>query len=285
VAKPRGREGYALLAVLWIAVAITALVGLLASAARLAVASSRNRIAMTVAGWQAAACATYARAAISTALRDDNQARFAAGKSGRGETWSHVDRILSVPRFQRPDCTLSARVVGSRLDVNEADQETLTRLLRAMGVPAERADSVARAIALAKPFTSLRDLHDVPETALVPALDSVLDVEPGPLSLNHAPAPLLALLPGFTSSTVEHVLDERAAGAPIASFYALGPFLSPDEPAASARLPGIIVLEPTAWIVRARSSAGAPPVTALLELRIANAGWRTATTRRRSWTE
>lgn len=285
MARPRGREGYALLAVLWICVAITALVGLLAAAARLAVASSRNRIALTVAGWKAAACATYARAAISTALRDENQARFAGGRSGRGEAWSHVDRVLSVPRFQRSDCSVSARVVGARLDVNEADQGTLARLLRAMGVPAERADSVARAIALAKPFLSLRDLHDVPETVLVPALDSVLDVEPGPLSLNQAPAPLLALLPGFTSTTVEHVLDERAAGAAIASFYALGPFLSPDVPDASARLPGIIVLEPTAWVMTTRSSAGAPPVTAVVELRIANAGWRTATTRRRTWTE
>jgi len=271
--------------VLWISVAVTALVGLLAAAARLAVASSRNRIALTVAGWQAAACATYARAAISTALRDENQARFAGGAGGRGQTWSHVDRILSVPRLQRPDCSVSARVVGARLDVNAADQGTLTRLLRAMGVSAERADSVARAIAAAKPFLSLRDLHDVPETALVPALDSVLDVEPGPLSLNQAPAPLLALLPGFTSTTVQHVLDERASGTPIASFYALSPFLSPDVPDASARLPGIIVLEPTAWIVRARTSTGAPPVTAVVELRIANAGWRTATARRRSWTE
>ena len=283
MARRRRREGYALLAVLWISVAITALVGLLAAAARLAAQSSRNCIALTVAGWQAAACATYARAAISTALRDDNQARFAG--AGRGETWSHVDRVLSVPRFQRSDCTVRARPVGSRLDVNEADQGTLARLLRTMGVPAERADSVARAIAAAKPFASLRDLQDVPETALVPALDSVLDVEPGPLSLNQAPAPLLALLPGFTSTTVEHVLDERAAGAPIASFYALGPFLSPDVPDASARLPGIIVLAPSAWVLTTRSSAGAPPVTAVVELRIANAGWRTATTRRRTWTE
>ena len=44
VASPR-REGYALLAVLWVCVAVTALVGLLAAAARTAVAASRNRMA------------------------------------------------------------------------------------------------------------------------------------------------------------------------------------------------------------------------------------------------
>jgi hypothetical protein len=69
------------------------------------------------------------------------------------------------------------------------------------------------------------------------------------------------------------------------SFYALSQLLSEDDPEASAKLPGLILLLPSAWVITARVTSGVPAVTAVVEVRIARGGNTTFITRRRSWVE
>jgi type II secretory pathway component PulK len=180
---------------------------------------------------------------------------------------------------------VEARPVGARVDVNASTQATLAQLFRHIGMRPGRADSAAAAVASHKPYVDLRQVHLVPGLDSVAALDSVLDVEPGPISLNHAPGAVLTLLPGFTDETVERVLEARARDAPVSTFYELAQLLSPDAPDASARLPGVAVFQPAAWVITTRATTGRPPVTVALEVRLARWSRSTAISRRRSWIE
>jgi hypothetical protein len=110
-------------------------------------------------------------------------------------------------------------------------------------------------------------------------------VEPGAIALNQAPREVLAQLPGFTDFTIREVLDQRARGVPVTAFIQLRPWLDPNVPDASAKLPGLILLTPEAWIVTARLRAGNPPVTTVIELRLARGDRSTVVTRRRTWIE
>jgi type II secretory pathway component PulK len=274
-------DGYALLAVLWLSVGIAGLALVISTAARDAIAPSRNRIALAAASWSVAGCVARVRAVLADAFVRDGPHTSATPKE-----WDRVDRALqALPPFAALGCTLEARAVGARLDVNASDAATLAQLLRYAGVPAGRADSVAGAIAAHQPYVDRRELHLVAGLASTTVLDAVLDVEPGPISLNHAPGAVLALLPGFTEATVQRMLDARAQGAPISTFHELSQLLSPDAPNASARLPGLAVFQPVAWVITVRASAGQPAVTAVVEVRLAKSGAGTTVTRHRSWIE
>ena len=282
VARARGRSdrGYVLLAVLWIAVGIGGLTVLISEAARTAIASSRNRVALTMAGWHARGCLARARAWLTDQLEQE-----AAKRTGMMlKTWDRVDRVLNVGPSE-PDCTLVARPVGARVDVNASDAATLARLFRNVGIKPARADSMANAVVAHKPYVDLRELHLVPGLESAAALDSVLDVEPGPIVLDQASAPVLALLPGFTDKTVQRVLEARARDAPISSFHELSQLLAPDSAAASARLPAVAVFQPVAWMVTARAAAGRPAVSSVLEVRLGRAGFGVNVGRQRSWIE
>jgi len=276
-----GEAGYALLAVLWITVGITGLTLLISVAARGAIASSRNRIALAVASWRAAGCLAHARAVVTEALERERAEH--ADVSLR--TWDRVDRILRAAPSGDPACRLDARPVGARVDVNASDAATLAQLFRHVGMPPPRADSVAALITSHKPYVDLRQLHLIPGLDSVAVLDSVLDVEPGPLALDVAPAAVLALLPGFTEETVRRVLDARNQDAPISTFHELSQLLSSDAPEAAARLPGVAVFQAPAWVVTTRATAGRPAVTAVLEVRVGRSESATAVGRRRSWIE
>jgi type II secretory pathway component PulK len=173
--------------------------------------------------------------------------------------------------------------------VNATDGATLARLLRTLGLPPRRADTLAAAISGHEPFVSVRELHLVPGLEAVPAIDSVLDVEPGAIALNQAPRAILALLPGFREETIDAVLDARRREAPITTFHELAVMLSSDARAAydSAfpTLAGTVLLGPQAWVLTARSTVGRPPVTVAVELRLAGGAAGTSVVRRRSWIE
>jgi len=279
------RRGYALLATLWICVGIGALTFLISVSARETMASSRNRMAFTRAAWLGQACLAYGREALRDAFTQETATRLDSSRT----LWSHLDRVLAEAPRTVAGCTLSAQVVGSRLDVNATDEATLRRVLRVAGMAAAKADSTAAAITqwikTKGRFVDQRELHRVPGLDSLERLDSILGVEPGPLALNQAPRELLALLPGFTDHTVREVLDARARGEPIMTFHELTPWLDRATPDASAKLPGLILLTPTAWVVTARTRNGTPPVTAVIEVRLSRAGHSTSITRRRSWLE
>ena len=278
----RSEAGYALLAVLWIMVGVSALTFEITAGAHRAIAPSRNRIALAAASWSAAACVAHVRVTLAAALQDEAPRTVDAP----ARAWDLVDRILKVsPPPPELGCEIDARPVGSRVDVNSSDSLTLARLFRNAGVPESRADSMAAAVARHAPYLSRHALEEIAGFESASIFDSLLDIEPGPIALDHAPAPVLAMLPGFTEQTATALLTARERGAPIATFLELSQLLSPDEPGASARLPGLAVFQPAAWVLTIRARAGTPTVTSVVEVRLGRGSSGTSIVRRRSWIE
>jgi type II secretory pathway component PulK len=301
------RAGYALLATLWICVGLGALTWLISVNARDAMATSRNRMALNQAGWNAEACLARVREQVRVALELER----VRGPDLFGAVWDHVDRVLlSLPG--ETGCTLSARPVGARLDVNAAAESTLARLLLAAGLSASGADAAAAAVSdwmdaddvarplggerawyeahnrdgpSNQPFVHMRELRRVRGLETLARLDSVLDVEPGPIALNHAVPEVLALLPGFTEATVRTMLEARARGTPVNTFHELTALLDPKAVSASAQLPGIVVFPATAWLVTIRTQVGDPTVTAVREIRLVRGSISTFVARKRAWVE
>lgn len=274
-------------------------------------AASRNRIALTAASWNAHACVAHTRAALTDFLAPDVR----LGNAGLRDAWSRLDEIVrAAPPPAGLSCDLSVQPVGSRLDVNASEETQLARLLREGGMRPVQAESAAAALADWKdadsipralgaerpwyqaqrrpepsnrPFAHVRELRLVRGLEVWPALDSLLEVEPGPVALSHARPEILALLPGFTLELVQRVIDARRRDEPVRSFHELSQGLSPDAretlERSSASLPALVLLEPMAWVMTARSTAGKPPVTVAVEVRFGRAGVRAVAIRRRSW--
>jgi type II secretory pathway component PulK len=275
-------NGYVLLAVLWILVGIAGLAFAVGAAARGAIATSRNRMALTMAEWNAAGCLAQVHDMLAGMLRRQEREPTA----GLRTTWSRLDRALdsSLAASAFP-CRLSLHPAGGRLDLNATDSPTLAMVLRNAGMKSDQAESAAAVLVSRRPFVDLRQLHGLVELASLALPDSLLDVVTGPICINHAPAAVLAALPGFTETTVQELLDARRRGVLISGFHELTPLLSPDAPDAPAGLPGIVVLEPTAWVMVARATEGEPPVSVAVEVRVVRSEAGVSLTRRRSWLE
>lgn len=144
------RRGFALLAVLWAMVGIAALALAAQIAARDALAAASYRATSMAARWRAEGCAARARAAIDAALGRRGADDAVAG------AWTALDSVVAANDVSRDSqCDVTLTPTGMALDVNEADAETLRRLLRALGADA-RAEAVADAI------LDWRDADDVP---------------------------------------------------------------------------------------------------------------------------
>jgi type II secretory pathway component PulK len=314
------RQGFALLAVLWIVVAASSLAIATHAVARQALDGASNRTELLKARWIAADCLERARATIAHVLayRDNLQAGITSSPfSSSHYSWRSVGEAVRASRLLPVDgCELTVSAAGSRASVNAADEELLRALFRVAKVPEKRVDSLVDAL------LDWRDADDVPRTVgaerawyagaqrqlprnasvadrrelrLVrgfesPAsIDSLFDVEPGRIALEHAPVRVLLALPGFGHETVGRIMELRARGQAIPDLIVLGESVSPaareEMLARYADLVRLTTFEPDAWIVTARGRAGPKPVTYALELRLVRAGDRAAIVRRRSWVE
>lgn len=305
------RKGFALLSVLWVLVGVSALALAANLAAREGVASARNRADLARAAWRAEACLERARAAIGDALA-------AHRDEGPGATaWGRLDReIAQSPVLRGSGCDLEMRAAGAALDVNAADDETLRRLLLALGRGPAQVDSLVDALAdwrdeddAPRPFGAERDayraaglrgprngplahareLRQVRGWDAVAGIDTLLDVEPGRVPVTHAPPAVLAALPGLGPEAAARAAEMRMRGERITDLGVLVGALSPTARDAATRrftdLAGAVVLEPEAWIVTARGAVGAPPAVSVVEVRLVRAAERAAVVRRRTWTE
>jgi type II secretory pathway component PulK len=317
---PRSRNGFVLLAVLWVMVGVAALGLALWLAARNAIRSSENRRAATIAAWRAEGCAERARSVIEDVLNGQ-----VGGMSGMSVTsvysrggWRTLDRTLrESPLMHANGCAVELRAAGSTIDVNSASEELLrsffTALDLAEALPEARDDSLTDALLdwrdtddVPRPSGAEREwyeregrttprnapLEDARELAYVrgfdalPGVDSLLGVEPGRIDLGHAPLPVIAALPGFGSEAVARVAEERLRGVAPTDLLSFAARLSPNARSALvaryADLVRVTVVEPDAWILTSRARAGEPAITAVLELRLVRAGSRAAIVRRRS---
>jgi type II secretory pathway component PulK len=305
------RGGFALIAVLWIVVGMSALALLGGIAAREAVASARNRADGTDAAWLAEGCMERARAAMAEALR-------AARDEGPGLTvWARIDRIVAVsPLLEGTGCDLRFRTAGAALDVNTVPEDGIRRFLSAAGATEASVDSLVDA------FADWRDGDDVPRQfgaeadwyrsrrlpvprngpladarevlrvrgwGRLAGIDTMISVDPGRVPLNHAPGPVLASIPGFSLEAVSRIMEMRLRGDAVHDITSFPGSLSPgarDE--LLRRFPEYVsaaTVEPEAWIVQARAGVGTPPAVAVLEVRLVRAATRAALVRRRTWTE
>lgn len=307
------RRGFVLLAVLWILVAADAIaIGLTLLCHRATrVAVDRNEIERAT--WQAEGCAERARAAIGMALdhrsSDSPQLTY---------SWTTLDTAVMSMNAGADDseCTVALRPEGTTIDVNTADRETLQRLFVALGAMDPQADSIADAILDWRdaddssrldgaerawyrahdrpgprngPFAATAELRRVRGLQSVSGLDSVLGVDPSRVLIDRAPLPVLRALPGFGAEAVLRVASYRLTVGHVPDLATLTSSLSPPAHdsllAHYAQVAAVTTSEPDAWILTARSSAGRPPVTFVLELVLRRDGARAAIVRRRSWLE
>jgi general secretion pathway protein K len=310
----RDRRGFALLAVLWVLVGMSAMAVASLLVARSAVSAARNRVALTRARWRGEDCLERARAVIDDALGDRGDVpRPVPGG------WAVLDRVVAAsPVVTAAACDLTFRAAGTAVDINVADAEQLGALLTSLGIAAPRADSMVDALLdwrdaddIARPLGAERawyhavhlppprngPLADVRELRRVrgfgadvlgdSVLDAVLTVEPGRIVWDRAPPAVLASLPGMTPEALARVAELHVRGLPVGDFTALGAIVSPaSAQALSARyadLQRLTTSEPDAWILTARGHDGtAPTLTATITVRLVRAGARAAVVRR--WT-
>ena len=301
------RRGFALVAVLWILVSVAAIGAMLTAAARESVATAQNRLDLLRAAWRAEGCVEAARSVVDGALAADNSG------IGTRPAWARLNVIVS----QSPlvtGCSLSLRPGGTTIDVNTADSTRLVATFVAAGQTAGAADSLVDALldwrdadhtpradgaeeewyeAQRRPGPRDGPLESPDELALVrgfdriAGVDTLLGVEDERVYLDGAPLAVLASLPGMDAEAIAFVAERRMRGAPIGDVASLAAALS-----ATARqdllthYPELVQLTtstPDAWTITSRASAGAPPLTATIELRLVKAGGRAAIVRRRSW--
>jgi type II secretory pathway component PulK len=298
------RRGFALLAVLWVTVSITALGFAVSLAATSMVRAVGNRTEVARATWDAEACAEQARAAISEVLSGSPQAG-----------WADLDRNLLALVHRTPTCEMELTAAGARPNVNTADEQMLGAVLMNLAFAPARRDSLVAALLDWRdaddevrtlgaerlwytahrrmtprngPFSDITELRRVRGFEVINGLDTLLGTEVSRIPLNKAPLSSLAALPGFGNEALSRMREMRLRNEPVSDLLAFAGQLSPDAQqnflARYSELVRLTTVEPDAWILRARASSGAPPVTVVLELRLVRSGDRVAIVRVKEWT-
>lgn len=296
------RDGFALLAVLWLLVWVSVLGIPMLLRGREMQDVTANRVSLARARWTADGCVERALAAAGEAMREP-----AAADS----TWNLLDLVLRAAPLTA-DCDLTTRPAGITADVNMPDAARLGLVLRAAGVRGARADSLVDALGdwrdaddEPRPFgceracaesrngiaprnaaiASRAELHAVPGLSDVPGVDTLLGVETGRLLLARAPAAVFLSLPGASPSVAAAVTVLRHARTGV-TVPSIAMRLPQGERAAwlarSAELSGLVTATPDAWVITVRASAGVPAMQATHEVGVARSGGRLGILWRRS---
>jgi len=306
----RRRAGFALLTVLWVMVAASAVALAGTLAARDNVGTASNRVDAERAAWRAKDCISRARVAADEALviaqREDATLRV----------WRALDReVLASPVVTTDGCEIRMEAMGSRLDVNVASARQLVAVFRELDLadPDGLADrlidwrdpdddqrlngaesdwyAVNRRVGPRNgPLADIRELSRVAGFETLDGLDKVLGVEKARISINSASLVVLAAVPGLTAEVLSRIEVERRAGKQIADIRSLmGVMSGPSADSMMAHYPEILELttvDPEAWTVIARgstSSNGAPASVVFADARLILGHERIVVTRRRSW--
>lgn len=198
------QRGFALLAVLWVLTALTALTGAGLLVARLGSETTQNRVLLARAEWAREACGEIL------------SARFAA---------DHSVRVLdSIDLGRGTWCRASLDDPAGRLNLNTADREALVQLFKAVGVQQAIADTVM----VRRARGTLYDLRQVPgvDSTIAACLNPFVTVRgTGVVNVNAAPPEVLRTLPGMTEEGV-FLLTSRRVLRPLHSADELAGLLS-----------------------------------------------------------
>jgi len=299
----RARDGFALLAVLWMLGGGAALGALLVLSTRDAQQVAINRVDLARARWIAEGCVERARAAVD---------EWTGSGAIDDSVWAHLGRVVRASPITR-GCDLVIEPVGITLDVNHADDATLRRFFTSAGLSATVADSLVDAvldwrdpdddprvsgaerrwydhagrlpprnadIASAEELATIRGLEKRPEIVCM------LGTTPSRIVLGYAPVPVLAALPGVTPAALAELERRRAVGDSVIDVQRLAVAL--DSVARGTLLDKLSALNelatalPDDWTIAARASAGTKRPSASLELRVVRSGRRLAILGRRS---
>ncbi len=252
--RPETERGYALVAALWLLVALAA-VGMefsLETHRRGLAAANVLERGRAAAAAEAGLEVAYAR--LAAALE-----RAATAPAAGPDPWTEADRLVrDTLRFGHTRGRVRVEDANAALNLNHAGEETLLRLLAALRVDYGRADRLAQAIA---DWRDPDDLHRargaereayLRQSALVlphngrfqrvsearhvlgmtPEIFSAVapyltTVGTGQVNLNAAPPPVLSALPGMTERAVAAVVRRRSSGRPVRSLEELALELPP----------------------------------------------------------
>jgi general secretion pathway protein K len=254
----RDRRGFALIAAIWLMVALSALgleVALLARTRRVAAANAAE-------GERARAAAEagleHARARLTRRLAGANDPSTADATASR-DPWRAFDRVLP-DTVALDDERYFVRIddAGARVNLNVATEAQLRRLFAALRIDAGKADQLAQAIAdwrdaddLARargaereaylkaglptlprnaPLVRVEELRDL--YGMTPAIFSAVSPHvtvrgSGQVNVNTAGRAVLLSLPGVGEEIAATALRLRAGGVAISSLEQLATALSP----------------------------------------------------------
>ncbi len=243
----RQERGFALLAALWLLVALSALsleVSLVARQRRLAAANSVE--------------AVQARGAADAGLEHARARLAAAARSGALDPWRRPDSLLTAEvTLDDERYRVTLRDAGAALNLNRATDADLRRLLIALRVDAGQADRLAQAMMDWRDPDDLRRARGAERADYVGAgravlprngpfqsigeLGSVLGMTPeilervrpyltllgtGQVNVNAAPRPVLLALPAIGEEAAGVLLRHQEAGRPLHSLADLSLELS-----------------------------------------------------------
>src|SRR2546422_295997 len=212
------RNGFALLAVLWVLTALSVLGGVAVAVARTGSETTRNRVLLTRAAWAREACVEILLARYA---KDPSLRALDSIDLGRG-TW----------------CGARLEDAAAKLNVNLADRAALVAVVAAVSGRARAgvdssvdalldwrdADTIPRPFGIETPANRNGPLADIAELryvrgfddSLVARLDGVLTTRgAGAINLNAARAVVIATLPGMSDEAVARLVRRRLAGAAV----------------------------------------------------------------------
>ena len=255
-------RGFALVAVLWVITAMTALTGAGMLVARLGSATTRNRVILTRAEWAREACGEIlqARFAHDPTIRDLGRIDL-----GRG-TW----------------CSASLEDPAAKVNLNTADRDVLARLFQVVGLPRTLADSVITQRRQGTIY-DLRQVRGVDATLAGRLAPFVTTRGIGVLNVNAAPREVLRLLPGATEESVA-LIQSRRTSRPLQSTDELAGTLSPASRAILLRnyseFARTAVFAPPQLIVSLEGAVRDTPIVARATLTVVPVPGRLAVIRR-----
>ena len=183
------RDGFALLAVLWVITALTALTGTGVLVARLGSDATRNRILLARAEWAREACEGILAA------------HFAADGTVRAVPPTDLGRATW--------CRASLDDPSAKINLDSVPLDVLVELFRAVRVEPTLADSVL-ASRRRGPIHDIRQVSGIDSLVAARLAPYVTTRGTGVINVNSAPREVLLTLPGASEETVFLLMSRRA---------------------------------------------------------------------------
>jgi type II secretory pathway component PulK len=251
----RDRRGVAMVAALWLVVAISVVSLAFATDAQERRTLGLNANERGMARGTALGALASVQAQLDAGLRSNNQGNQALQNIRAGDPWMGIDSAFSgTMYFDSVRVDVVATDLGKQLNINLADVNQLRAFF------SYRIGDYAKADQLAQTITDWRDIDDTPQQngderdgyikkglLALPAngpfrqVSDLLMVEgmtpeiyarvaadlttygPGQINVNTAPVEVLRSIPGITDDIINNILNQRGRGLRIASLASLVP--------------------------------------------------------------